>query len=142
MPLLNNESNEVLMQQLKRHEGVKYDLYLCTAGKQTIGVGRNLDDVGITDGEAMYLLGNDIERVGKELEARVSILPELSENRKIVLMNMTFNLGINRLLKFKNFFAALEDKDYQKAADEMLDSIWAKQVGSRANELANIMIVG
>jgi lysozyme len=142
MPLLNNESNEVLMQQLKRHEGVKYDLYLCTAGKQTIGVGRNLDDVGITDDEAMYLLGNDIERVGKELEARVSILPELSENRKIVLMNMTFNLGINRLLKFKNFFAALEDKDYQKAADEMLDSIWAKQVGSRANELASIMIVG
>jgi lysozyme len=142
MPLLNNESNEVLMQQLKRHEGVKYDLYLCTAGKQTIGVGRNLDDVGITDDEAMYLLGNDIKRVGEELEARVSILPELSENRKIVLMNMTFNLGINRLLKFKNFFAALEDKDYQKAADEMLDSIWAKQVGSRANELANIMIVG
>jgi len=142
MPLLNNESNEVLMQQLKRHEGVKYDLYLCTAGKQTIGVGRNLDDVGITDDEAMYLLGNDIKRVGEELEARVSILPTLSENRKVVLMNMTFNLGINRLLKFKNFFAALEDKDYQKAADEMLDSIWAKQVGKRASELANIMVVG
>lgn len=142
MPLLNNESNEELMQQLKRHEGVKYDLYLCTAGKQTIGVGRNLDDVGITEDEAMYLLNNDIKRVEDELEARFSHVSLLSENRKIVLMNMTFNLGINRLLKFKNFFAALEAQDYQQAAEEMLDSLWAKQVGNRANELANIMIAG
>jgi lysozyme len=155
MSLLNSESNEVLKQQLKRHEGIKNKPYLCTAGKRTIGVGRNLDAVGITTDEAlyllaegiteddaMYLLDNDIQRVEKELVSHVRIFPALSENRKIVLMNMSFNLGINGLLKFNNMFAALETLDYQKAADEMLDSLWAKQVGSRANELANIMISG
>ncbi len=142
MTLLSNEANEVLMQQLKRHEGIKCDLYVCTAGKQTIGVGRNLDDLGISEDEAMYLLDNDIKRVGKELDAKVSFLSKLSENRKVVLMNMTFNLGINRLLKFQNMFSALEDQDYQKAADEMLDSRWASQVGDRANELAEMMLAG
>ena len=142
MSLLNNESSEVLKHQLKRHEGVKYDLYLCTAGKQTIGVGRNLDDLGISEDEAMYLLDNDIKRVEKELEGKVSFISNLSENRKIVLINMAFNLGIYRLMQFKNVFSALESQDYQKAADEMLDSRWANQVGQRANELAEMMIAG
>jgi lysozyme len=142
MSLLNNESSEVLKQQLKRHEGVKYEPYLCTAGKQTIGVGRNLDDLGISEDEAMYLLDNDIKRVEKELEGKVSFISNLSENRKIVLINMAFNLGINRLMKFENMFSALENQNYQAAADEMLDSRWAKQVGNRANELADMMVVG
>ena len=142
MALLNDEAKQVLVNQLMRHEGVELNLYQCTAGKQTIGVGRNLDDMGITQDEAMYLLNNDVERVEKELKKNIHFLSGLSDNRKIVLINMAFNLGINRLLKFKNMLGALGQHDYAAAADEMLNSKWAEQVGSRANELAENMRTG
>lgn len=133
---------EKLTKQLKRHEGLRLKPYLCTAGKQSIGYGRNLEAKGITKGEAEYMLSVDIGDVMLELKNRLPIYQSLDSTRQAVLVNMGFNLGINGLLRFKNMVKALEAKDYAKAAAEMLNSNWAKQVGSRAQELALQMKTG
>lgn len=125
---------------LTLHEGLELKAYKCTAGKITIGVGRNVEELGITHDEAMYLLSNDIKRVVDELLANVDCYNELSDVRKSVLVDMCFNLGISRFLQFKNFLAAVERGDWDVAAAEMLDSRWANQVGQRAIRLSNMMI--
>jgi lysozyme len=131
---------EALKNQLILHEGLKLEPYECTAGKLTIGVGRNIEDIGITEDEARYLLDNDILRVCDELDRNLSWWRDLSDVRQRVLVDMVFNLGISRFMQFQNAISAIESGDYDKAAEEMLDSRWAKQVGQRAHRLANAMI--
>lgn len=131
-----------LQEQLKRHEGLRLKAYKCTADKLTIGVGRNLDDRGITEAEANYLLENDVLYLLSVLPGKIDFFNELDKCRADILVNMAFNMGVNGLLKFKNMLAAVELGDYVTAADEMLDSKWAGQVGERANELARQMIRG
>lgn len=128
-----------LQRQLVVHEGLKLTPYQCTAGKLTIGVGRNIEDLGITEQEAMMLLDNDIERVRHELQSNFSWFTGLTEARKNVLIDMCFNLGISRLKGFKNALAAMESGLWDVAAKEMLSSRWADQVGQRAIRLADAM---
>lgn len=130
-----------LVDLLIKHEGLKLKPYRCTEGKLTIGVGRNLDDNGISKDEAIHLLKNDIEYA--RLEAgRYPWFDDLSVDRQNVIISMIFNLGLYRFSKFKNTISLIEAGEYQKAALEMLDSKWAKQVGSRANELSHMMEEG
>ena len=124
---------------LTLHEGLELKAYKCTAGKITIGVGRNVEELGITHDEAMYLLSNDIQRVVDELLANVDCYNKLSDVRKSVLIDMCFNLGISRFMQFKNFLAAVDRGDYVDAAREMLDSRWATQVGDRSVRLSKMM---
>lgn len=131
-----------LIKELKRDEGVRLKPYQCTAGKTTIGVGRNLDDRGITEHEADYLLLNDIELVTVQLDKSIPWWRDLSDARQRVLANMCFNLGISGLLYFKNTLAAMKAGKYDDAADGMLKSLWAKQVGQRAIRLAKMMREG
>lgn len=131
-----------LVEQLKRHEGLRLNPYLCTAGKTSIGYGRNLDDKGITMQEAEQMLFNDIEDITTRLSHRLPVFHKLTPTRKDALVNMAFNLGVAGLLKFKKMIAALEADDYNLAAAEMLDSQWAKQVGNRAGELARQIRTG
>ncbi|MBF0453690.1 MAG: lysozyme [Magnetococcales bacterium] len=131
-----------LKEQLILHEGLRLKPYHCSANKLTIGVGRNLDDVGITEEEALFLLGNDIARVIPELDRNIPAFTDLDETRKRVLIDMGFNLGISRLLQFRRMLAALEQGDYQNASIEMMDSRWARQVGSRAERLKHMMKTG
>jgi len=131
-----------LTAQLKRHEGYRRHPYRCTAGKLTIGFGRNLEDKGISEGEAETLLAGDIAEVRKELFRALPWLNGLPEVRQAVLINMAFNLGVLGLLQFRRMLKAVNQKDYDKAADEMLDSRWAEQVGNRATELAEQMRTG
>jgi lysozyme len=131
---------EALKNQLILHEGLKLEPYECTAGKLTIGVGRNIEDIGITEDEARYLLDNDILRVCDELDRNLSWWRDLSDVRQRILVDMVFNLGISRFMQFQDTISAIESGDYDKAAEEMLDSRWAKQVGQRAHRLANAMI--
>lgn len=135
-------SPEEFEEMLIRHEGLETKLYTCSAGKLTIGVGRNLEDNGITEEEALYLMRNDIERVTMELIDRFPLVRDLDSDRFYVLVNMAFNLGIPRLATFKKMWLALERHDWAEAAEEMLDSRWHQQVGSRARELAGIMRAG
>lgn len=127
--------------QLRRDEGMRLKPYRDTVGKLTIGVGRNLDDVGLYEDEAMTLLRNDVMRVINAL-AQLSWTPPLSHVRFEVLVNMAFNLGVAGLLEFKKMIAAASSGDYAGAASEMLNSQWAKQVGDRAVRLARQMREG
>ena len=132
-----------IKEQLVRHEGLRLKPYRCTAGKLTIGIGRNLDDCGITQSEAYVMLINDIMNCEKQLQSKIpDIYNGLDEVRKSVLLNMCFNLGINGLLGFKNTLAFVKAGEWERAANNMLVSRWAKQVGRRAIELSELMRKG
>jgi lysozyme len=124
-----------LISMLKRHEGRRLKPYLCTADKLTIGYGRNLDDNGISEDEALYLLQNDIDACYSELNV-FNWFQELDQVRQEALVSMLFNLGLPRFLSFKKMIARLIDKEYSQAAEEIINSLYAKQVGDRANEIA------
>lgn len=134
--------NDHLVQQVKRHEGFRSKPYLCTAGKTTIGFGRNLDDVGITEGEASFLLRNDLSHAYRDLITNHSWADELTAPRKEAFINMVFNLGINRFNQFKKMLAAAEREQWDECAVQALDSRWAKQVGKRAVEIAEQLRTG
>ncbi len=133
---------EETIQQIIRDEGLRYKAYTCTALKVTIGVGRNLEDNGLSHEEVMFLLNNDLERCADEVEKNLPWFPHLKDQRAAVIINMTFNLGITRLLQFKRMLAAVEKGDYLTASKEMLDSKWARQVPKRAERLALQMTSG
>jgi len=128
-----------LTEQLILHEGLRQNPYYCTAGKLTIGVGRNLEAVGISKAEAMFMLENDIIRVMAELDEHLSWWRDLSQTRRHVLVDMAFNLGVFGLMKFQNALKAMQEERFADAAVEMLDSRWAQQVGNRAKTLAKMM---
>lgn len=127
-----------LTELLIRDEGLRLKPYKDTVGKLTIGVGRNLDDVGISQDEAEHLLFNDIAKV--EVEARkYAWFPALSDTRKAVVLSMIFNMGSQGFAGFKNTIDDIAAGDYGSAASRMLQSKWATQVGNRAVRLARAM---
>jgi lysozyme len=128
-----------LKQQIKLHEGVEYRVYEDTQGILTIGVGRNLEDRGLSEDEVDYLLNNDIKICVEELKRSFDWYDDLDDIRKRVLVDMMFNLGMPRL---KGFVKMLEAIESGAAAEEMLDSTWARQVGSRADRLSEMMETG
>ena len=131
-----------IIRQLRLHEGERLKPYRCTAGKLTIGIGRNLEDRGISPAESAFLLGNDIDDHWRELVRALPWVESLDEVRQRVLLDMAFNLGVVGLLNFKNTLGTIQAGDYQKGAAMMLDSRWAKQVGQRADRLAVMMATG
>jgi lysozyme len=135
---------EKLLEMLKRHEGVRSTVYLCSAGYETIGVGRNISSsgMGLTDDEVNYLLENDIERVIKELSSEYPWFNSLDDVRKDAMIDISFNLGATRLRGFKKALAAMEVADYTLAAKEFLDSKWSRDVKGRAHELASMIATG
>ena len=135
-------NRERLKRALVRHEGLRLKPYTCTANKLTIGVGRNIQDNGITEAEAMVLLENDIDSVARDLTRALPWWQQLDDVRREVLANMVFNMGIGTVLTFKNTLAAIQAGDYKRAASLMLQSKWATQVGNRARELATQMESG
>ncbi len=148
---------ERLKNTLKRHEGYRGRIYKDTVGVLTIGYGRNLETVGITKAEADVLIANDIRDATRVAIALVPVFDELNDCRREVLVNMAYNLGAVRLRAFKKTLAAVNAFDFDVAADEMLDSRWARQVGDsegpvvdempdpddqRAKELSDAMRMG
>lgn len=144
-----------LKEQLIIDEGLRLDLYLCPKGKRTIGVGRNIDDNPLTEDEikvigtanpkhitveqAMYLLDNDIKKTTDSLISKLQWVVDLPKTIIDVLINMAFNMGVNRLLKFKNMLKAMKEGRWSDAADQMVDSDWYGQVGNRARRLEAIV---
>lgn len=133
---------EKLIDLIIYHEGLELKPYRCTAGHLTIGIGRNLDDRGITEDEARFLCQNDVDIVEQELVRKFPFVVGLGDVRIRVLLDMAFNLGIPRLSAFSNMWAALEEGNFKQAAVEMLDSRWARQVGRRATKLSQMMETG
>ena len=151
---------DLLMQKLVAHEGLRLQVYEDSLGIATIGIGRNLEDrgitpeelawmdipnmaivhtMGITEADAMYLAQNDVQIVEEELVRAHPCVDRLDSVRQLILIDMAFNMGVPRLCLFKKMWAAVECGDYPTAAKEMLDSRWAKQVKGRATKLANAM---
>lgn len=131
-----------LKKDLLKHEGLRLKPYKDTVGKLTIGIGRNLDDVGISEEEAFYLLENDIKKVVDQVTKRFKWFQDLNDVRQDVILNMVFNLGIKKFSEFKMTIYFLEEKQYDQAAIEMIESSWATQVGQRAKELSKMMLTG
>jgi len=131
-----------LTEMLVDHEGLRLKPYRCTAGKLTIGVGRNLDDRGLSPDEALYLLRNDIEISRTELSGAFPWFAKLDPVRQAVLIDMHVNLGLIRLKGFRNTLALIGVGKYEAAAVEMLNSKWAQQVGNRARRLSGMMVTG
>ena len=151
------ENNDKLINMLIMHEGLKLHVYddadgraevkkdYTLTGHPTIGVGRNIasDGLGISEKEARYLLANDIKRVVKETSSW-DFMEELNDVRKAVIYDMVFNMGITRFNPnvWVNTFNAIKKKDFETAANEMLSSRWAKQVGNRSIRLSDMMRKG
>jgi lysozyme len=135
---------EKLLEMLKRHEGVEHHIYRCSAGYETIGVGRNISKsgMGLSDDEVDYLLENDILRVIKELSTEYRWFNSLDDVRKDAMIDISFNLGATRLRGFKRALAAMEVADYKMAAKEFLDSKWSRDVKGRATELCYMIEMG
>ena len=157
-------------EQLVLHEGLRTDVYTCPAGKLTIGIGRNLEAVGlfdyeqetilkdrgltkqevidilqetgITPSEAYYLLANDIHRITTELRNEYRWFAFLSDVRKKVVIDMRFNLGRAGFTGFKKMIRQLELENYWNVAEEMVDSKWYSQVGERSKRLVRMMATG
>lgn len=136
---------ERLLAQLVRDEGLRLKPYRCTSGRLTIGVGRNLDDAGITEAEAHLLLHNDLTACAQSLDAALPWWREMNAVRQEVLLNMRFNMGLGArrpprgLLSFVHTLRAMREGRYRAAAAGMLASRWARQVKGRAVRLARAM---
>ena len=129
---------EGLRKDLIAEEGIRLKPYLCPAGKLTLGVGRNLDDVGITEDEAMMMLDNDIERVKGQLAKALPWLETKPQGVQRAIANMAFQMGLGGVLKFQKMLAALQARDYNAARREALDSAWAKQTPQRAGRVTDL----
>ena len=155
--------SDKLLDELIAHEGMVLTVYKDTLGIDTIGIGRNLQDRGIskeeldhmdiphidliyrdgiTEADARYLAKNDVRIVEDELLRAHPCVDRLDAVRQLVLIDMAFNMGVPRLCKFKKMWAAIHDEDFMIAAKEMLDSRWANQVKSRSTKLAHAMHTG
>ena len=130
--------NEI-QQQLILHEGLRLTPYVDTVGKLTIGVGRNLSDVGISRDEAMMLLRSDIADAVCDLHTIFIDFVSLPVKVQKVLIDMRFNLGPSRFRGFKRMIAAVKACNYWQAAEEMKDSRWFRQVGIRGRNLYGMM---
>ena len=135
----------MIIEILRKHEGVETHAYVDTVGKVTIGVGRNIDKnggLGLSQQEIDYLLSGDVKRVEAELSQAFIWYDDLDDARKDAMMDMAFNMGLPRLRKFKRALAAMSARLYEIAAVEFLDSRWAKQVGHRAITISEMIRTG
>ena len=131
-----------IVELLVKHEGLRLKPYYCTAGKLTIGIGRNLTDVGISEPEAYMLLDGDIRSATAAVSNVFPHFWRYSDNRKNAIIDMLVNLGLGRFLGFQKFIAAVKVEDWLTAEVEMLDSLWATQVPERAKEDAALIMAG
>lgn len=158
-----------LKDQLILHEGLRLRVYPCTAGKKTIGVGRNLEAVGlypeeqnrilgrkelnkdqviyileergITKDEALYMLDNDIAVCTKDVE-QFFWFKYLDPIRRKIIVDMRLNLGLAGLKGFRKMIGHLEVGAYFNAAEEMKDSKWYWEVENRSRRLVKMMATG
>jgi len=141
-----------LREELTFDEGCINEIYLDHLGYPTFGIGHLVleideehgEDVGtsVSEERIKRCFEKDIENVFNDLDRNMPWWRDLPEDLVLVMANMCFNLGVTRLLKFKNFLKAMEEKDWDKAAVEMIDSRWAIQVGPRAVRLKDRVLKG
>ena len=138
---LNFNEEQKVRRRTRQHEGYRQFPYKDTVGVLTIGIGRNLQSNGLNPDEIELMFDNDF-RDAEQAAASLDCWPGLNEVRRGVLVEMVFQMGLGGVLTFENFLAAAAAGDYEEAADEMLDSRWARQTPSRARALSDTFRVG
>ena len=141
------ETLQRLSDQLIAHEGMELRLYKCPAGKWSIGAGRNLQDRGITEDEARYLLNNDIRISIDELTNTFRWFTRLDETRQAAMVELHFNLGLSNLKTFTKTLGLIAEAVEGRVAwhdvgRELLNSKWADQVGRRSQVIADMLFIG
>ena len=125
-------NQDKIKDMLVRHEGLRLHAYKCSEGFLTLGVGRNLDANGISEDEAIYLLGNDIKRVQKELDKSWGVWRTFPEKVRMVCIDMCFQMGITGFMKFRQTRELMELGNWLEASEELLRSKYAIQTPNRA----------
>ncbi len=130
---------DIIKNQLLTHEGLQLKPYRCPAGKLTIGVGRNIEDAGISEDEAMMLLEGDIHACVNDLRNLFESFDMFPENIQHVLIDMRFQLGMTGFLGFRKMIRSVEHKDWPEMVEQMKDSAWYGQTPNRANHLIQMV---
>ena len=140
---------EQLRKELEVDEGVKYEIYNDHLGYPTFGIGHLVRDtdpeagaaVGtpVTEDRVIEAFNEDVETVLSDCAILYDDFDDLPEEAQLIIANMMFNLGRPRLSKFKGMKAGVDARDWNKAADEMVDSAWYRQVTNRAERLVTRM---
>lgn len=150
--------DETCIQRLCVNEGLRLKPYYCSAGHLTIGIGRNLEDnplndeekayighsvkEGITEDQAFYLCRNDLKKVRADLDKNLPWWQDLNADRQFVMIDLCFNMGIRKLLQFQKTLKSIATGYYVKAGEQLMQSLYAKQVGKRAERNAKCLQTG
>lgn len=136
--MLDNAAKAMYVQ---KHEGLSLKPYICTAGKVSIGIGRNLDDRGISKEEAYMLFNNDCLNTDRDL---ISVFGNdyysFPDKAQLVFFDMMFQLGLARFCGFKKTIEYAKTGNWKEAARELMDSKYAKQVPKRAEENRDLLL--
>ena len=140
---------EQLRKELEVDEGVKYEIYNDHLGYPTFGIGHLVRDsdpeagaalgTPVTEDRVIEAFNQDVETVLSDCNILYDDFNDLPEEAQLIIANMMFNLGRPRLSKFKGMKAGVDARDWKKAADEMIDSAWYRQVPNRAGRLVTRM---
>ena len=139
---MKKQFREITINLLKKHEGFRRKPYKCSEGKLTIGYGFNLEDVGLDKEECDIIIQNRVTKIHEQLLKKYQWYSPLSKVRKIVIIDMVYNLGFKKFHNFKKTIAYISKRKYQEASEEMLKSKWANQVYQRAQKLSILMETG
>jgi lysozyme len=140
---MTSEDRDAFRSQLVEHEGERLLVYRCPAGYLTVGVGRNLEGKGLTKAESRFLLDNDITEVEGQCQARFPAwFPSLNGARQRAILDLVFNMGIERFCRFTSTIGAFERGNYEAAADHLIRSKWYGQVGRRAVRIVAMVRTG
>ena len=132
-------NQQEIEEQLIKHEGFENKLYYCSMGKATIGVGRNIENYGLSEEEIYFLLRNDINKCTQDLCSIFRNFNGFDDILQHALIDMRFNLGHAGFRKFKKMIKAIKNKDLEEAAEEAIDSRWYYQVKDRAINIVSMI---
>ena len=143
MRMENKIDYHKLKEEIIEQEGMVLHCYQDSLNKTTIGIGRLIQEPGgISEEEALYLMQNDINKIEVTLDEKWPVWRDLPIECQYVIYDLCFNLGCTGFLAFRRTRKYIEDGEFEKAADELLDSKWARQVGRRAHTLSEMMRTG
>ena len=128
-----------LLESIKKHEGFVEHVYDDSLGIPTIGYGFAIKDLVLDEDIAEEILIRKLERLKRNANSRFKWLEDMPVAVQEVILNMCYQLGVTGVSKFRKAISAFQEGEWHEAADEMLDSLWARQTPNRAKELSNIV---
>jgi lysozyme len=128
-----------LLNQIKKHEGFRSEVYECTEGYDTIGYGFAIKDLKLDEDIAEQILKRKLDELEERIAGKFGWFSVSPKEVKEVVINMCYQLGVSGFSKFKKTIYLLETEQYEDASIEMLNSLWAKQTYNRAKELSETL---